>query len=72
LIGSVGGLFLLDNFKVFEIPLLGLAAGSFLMVVIQDLIPHSIKVSTSRAHIIKHLAWFLAGLLIMIGLSTIS
>jgi zinc and cadmium transporter len=66
LIGSIGGYFLLAGFESIEVPLLGLASGSFLMVVIQDLIPHSIKMSTSKLHIIKHLAWFLAGVLIMI------
>jgi zinc transporter ZupT len=71
LIGSIGGFFLLGNFKIIEVPLLGLASGSFLMVVIQDLIPHSIKMSTSRAHIIRHLAWFLVGLLIMVWLGNI-
>lgn len=70
MIGSVGGYFLLDNFKAIEVPLLGLASGSFLMVVIQDLIPHSIKTSTSKSHIIKHLAWFILGLLLMIGISS--
>jgi len=72
LIGSLGGFFLLDNFKIFEIPLLGLASGSFLMVIIQDLIPHSIKTSTTKIHIVKHLAWFIIGLILMIGISEIT
>jgi len=72
LIGSLGGFFLLESFKAIEVPLLGLASGSFLMVVIQDLIPHSIRNSTTKLHIIKHLAWFIIGLLLMIGLSTVS
>ena len=72
LFGSVGGFFLLKYFKFIEIPLLGLAAGSFLIVVIQDLIPHSIKTSTTKMHIIKHLTWFATGILIMIGLGAIS
>lgn len=72
LIGSLGGFFLLENFELIEVPLLGLASGSFLMVVIQDLIPHSIKNSTTKSHIIRHLLWFIIGLLIMLGLGTIS
>jgi zinc transporter ZupT len=71
LIGSLGGFFLLNSLEMLEVPLLGLASGSFLMVVIQDLIPHSIKTSTSKAHIIKHIIWFLLGLLLMLGIGTI-
>ena len=70
LIGSIGGFFLLENFEILEIPLLGIAAGSFLVVVTQDLIPHSIKASTTKIHTIKHLAWFIIGLLLMIGINT--
>ncbi len=70
LIGSLGGYLLLGSFEILEVPLLGLSAGSFLMVVIQDLIPHSIKVSTTKLHIIKHLGWFLLGLLLMILIGT--
>lgn len=72
LIGSIGGFFLLKSFKAVEVPLLGLASGSFLMVIIQDLIPHSIKTSTTKRHIIKHLIWFLIGLLLMIGIDKIT
>jgi zinc transporter ZupT len=72
LIGSIGGFFLLNSFEQVEVPLLGIASGSFLMVVIQDLIPHSIKNSTTKIHILKHLVWFIIGILLMIGLSTIS
>ena len=72
LIGSLGGFFLLHYFKFIEVPLLGLAAGSFLVVVMQDLIPHSIKTSTTKMHIIKHLLWFTFGIIIMLGLSKIT
>lgn len=71
LIGSIGSFFLLDTFEAIEIPLLGIAAGSFLMVVIQDLIPHSIK-SASKQHILKHIAWFAIGLILMIVLSLVT
>jgi len=72
LIGSLGGYFLLESFESIEVPLLGIASGSFLVVVIQDLIPHSIKNTTTKLHIIKHLAWFLLGVLLMVGVSTFS
>jgi zinc and cadmium transporter len=66
LLGSLGAYFLMASFEAMEVPLLGLASGSFLMVVIQDLIPHSIRNSTTKIHIIKHLAWFSIGLILMI------
>lgn len=72
LIGSLGGFLLLNKFIILEIPLLGIAAGSFIMVIIQDLIPHSIEHSTNKSHIYKHLAWFTLGLALMFILSTIS
>jgi zinc and cadmium transporter len=64
LIGSIGAYFLLDNFEAFEAPLLGISAGTFLIVVLQDLIPHSIK-NSSKKHILKHLVWFALGLVVM-------
>lgn len=69
LVGSLGASVLLNVFSVLEVPLLGLAAGSFLVVVIQDLIPQSIRVSTTKNHIFKHLMWFILGLLLMISIS---
>lgn len=70
LIGSVGGFFLLDSFEVLEGPFLGLAAGAFLVVVLHDLIPHSVRNSTGRLHYAKHLVWFAIGIALMLGVST--
>jgi zinc and cadmium transporter len=64
LVGSIGGFFLLDAFEAVEVPLLGIAAGSFLMVVFQDLIPHSVA-SASKKHILRHIAWFIIGAVLM-------
>jgi len=66
LIGSVGGFLLLENFKLLEIPVLGMASGIFIIVVLQDLIPHSIK-NASKAHLFKHIVWFILGLILMSG-----
>lgn len=71
LIGSLGSFFLLDKFEALEVPLLGLAAGSFLVVVFHDLIPHSVRTSQHKTHYLKHLLWFLIGLLIMLGINSI-
>src|SRR3989344_3311134 len=61
LVGALGGYFLLDTFEMLEGPLLGLAAGGILVVVLHDLIPHSLASSKGRSHIIKHLLWFIVG-----------
>ncbi len=71
LIGSVGGFFLLDSFEVLEGPFLGLAAGAFLVVVLHDLIPHSVRASNGRLHLVKHLVWFAVGIALMAGVSTL-
>jgi zinc transporter ZupT len=69
LIGALGGYFLLDTFEMLEGPLLGLAAGGILIVVLHDLIPHSLASSKGRSHIIKHLLWFIVGAFLMFLLS---
>ncbi len=56
LIGSIGGTFLLDTFSELELPLMGIAAGAFLVVVFQDLIPHSVRKAKAKASHLKHAA----------------
>lgn len=65
LIGAIGGYFLLDTFEMLEGPLLGIAAGGILIVVLHDLIPHSIRGANSAAHYLKHFLWFLIGIALM-------
>jgi zinc transporter ZupT len=65
LIGAIGSYFLLETFEILEIPLLGIAAGSFLVVVLNDLIPHSIRNSHNKTHYFKHITWFIIGLVLM-------
>lgn len=69
MIGSLGGFLLLGKFALLEVPLLGLAAGSFLVVVFHDLIPHSVRTSEHKIQYLKHLAWFTLGLIIMLLLN---
>ena len=71
LIGSVGGYFLLDRFETLEVPLLGITIGSFLAVVVQDLIPHSIR-SASKGHTIRHVLWFAIGLILMLAVTLLA
>ncbi len=70
LIGAVGGYFLLEKFEALEIPLLGLAAGSYLIVVFHDLIPHSIDSARERGHYLKHAVFFVIGVTLMALLLT--
>lgn len=65
LVGAVGGYFLLSQFEAIEVPILGLSAGAYFVVVFFDLIPHSIRTSSSTIHYARHIAWFASGLIIM-------
>ena len=65
LIGAIGAYFLLERFEALEVPLLGLAAGSYLIVVFHDLIPHSLDSAREKGHYVRHLMFFLAGILLM-------
>lgn len=70
LIGSVGGFFLLESFEVLEAPLLGIAAGMILVVVLHDLIPHSVRSSVGLRHHLAHVAWFAVGAFLMFGIAS--
>ncbi len=65
LIGSLGGFFLLESFEAIKIPLLGLTSGAFLVVVLHDLIPHSIRESKLKGLYVRHLSWFFIGAFLM-------
>jgi len=69
LVGSVGGFFFLELFEYLESPLLGFAAGALLVVVLTDLIPHSIGGSYERLHYVKHILLFLIGVSLMLAVS---
>jgi len=65
LIGALGSYLLLEKFQVLMLPLLGLAAGSYLIVVFHDLIPHSIGSARERGHYGKHVIFFATGMGLM-------
>ncbi len=69
LIGSVGGYFLLSLFSSLEAPLLGISAGAFLIVVLQDLIPHSFYDLKKNRCFMLHILFFLLGIIIMFLMS---
>lgn len=71
LIGSIGAFFLLERFEEIMLPLLGLAAGSYLTVVFHDLLPHSVDSVRERGHVLKHVVFFAFGLAFMLGLTAL-
>ena len=61
LIGAIGGYFLLEKFEAIELPLLGITAGAFFVIVLHDLVPHSIKSIKTKKHAFQHVLWFALG-----------
>lgn len=70
-IGAFIGYFLLEKFEMIEAPLIGITAGSFLIVVLHDLLPHSISKMENKKHILNHALWFIAGLVLILLAGTI-
>lgn len=71
LIGALGGYFLLESFAQLELPLLGIAAGSFFVVVLYDLIPHSVRTSHKETKHLSHITAFAVGLVLMFTIGTL-
>lgn len=71
LLGALGGFFFLEQFENLEAILLGIASGSFLVVVFHDLIPHSVRNSRYEQVYIKHAVWFGIGVVIMTLINTL-
>ncbi len=69
LIGSLGGALLLSFFTKLEAPLLGISAGAFLVVVLQDLIPHSFHNLNCKKCLLSHLTAFFFGIVLMLFIS---
>lgn len=65
LVGVLGAFFLLERFEAFEVPLLGLSAGSYLVIVFYDLIPHAIASADNIRHLGRHVLYFAAGVFLM-------
>lgn len=71
LIGTIGGYAILQRFEALEVPILGLAVGSYIIVVFHDLIPHSLSTASTSAHRIRHIAYFIAGLALMSAITAL-
>ena len=71
LVGALGGYFFLELFESLEPLLLGLSAGAFLVVVLGDLIPHSVRDARSSSHYVAHIGWFVLGGALMLILTSV-
>jgi len=69
LVGAIPSSIFLAQFSMLELPLLGIAAGAFFVVVLHDLIPHSYGSSKRNKTHYKHIAWFVVGSLLMMLIS---
>lgn len=67
LIGSLGGYFLLETFTSLEIPVLGIATGALFTLLVQDLIPHSLKYARQCGCTTNHLFAIMVGAVLMIA-----
>jgi zinc transporter ZupT len=65
LIGVSAGLLAVASIPAIRVPLLGVAGGSFLVVVGHDLIPHSTRQAQSKEDTLVHVGWFLCGVIMM-------
>lgn len=71
-IGVVGAKFLLTINEHMDVILLGIAGGVLLSVLLQDLIPHSIRSGKQNKKCIKtHILWFIIGAVIMFSATTL-
>ncbi|MES2953093.1 MAG: ZIP family metal transporter [Patescibacteria group bacterium] len=72
LLGGFGSYFFASLFEPLEAILLSVAAGSVFVVVLTDLIPHSLRESSDRSHYTKHLIAFLIGTALMVGIGSLA
>jgi zinc and cadmium transporter len=70
LIGAVGG-FYLSSFENLVAPLVGLAAGAFIYILLIDLIPQSVKNSAKEKKYFNYIAWTLLGVLLILVVNTL-
>lgn len=71
LIFGLASYWLLESFVVLETPLLALSAGAFLVVVVFDLIPESVRRSREEKNYTKHGIVFVVGLLLMLWVGSV-
>lgn len=65
LLGALAAYLALNRYEAISLPLVGIAAGSYIIVVFHDLIPHSIANAREEGHTARHVGHFVAGLALM-------
>jgi zinc and cadmium transporter len=71
LVGALGG-FYLSSFERLVAPLIGLAAGAFIYILLVDLIPQSVRHSHKERKYLHFIAWTLAGVLLILAVNAVS
>lgn len=71
LIGALGG-FYLASFEALIAPLIAVAAGAFIYILLVDLIPQSFRRSHKERKYLNFVAWTLAGILLILSVNIIS
>ena len=69
LVGALGGYYL-SSFELLVGPLIGLAAGAFLYLLLVDLIPDSIHYSKKEKNAKKYIAWGILGMMVILSVNT--
>jgi zinc and cadmium transporter len=65
LIGAIGGFYLSSQIHFLVAPLIGLATGAFLYILIIDLVPESVKNSHKEKKYFNYIFWVLLGILLI-------
>jgi len=71
-IGVLASVILLEKVHAIELPLLAFAAGTFLIVALQDLIPESIRSSRKENNYVKYFIFFILGAGVMFGVNALT
>ena len=71
LVGAAAGFLLIEKFEAVEAILLGISSGAFLVVVLHDLVPHSVRTSRQGSSRVVHAIFFIAGILLMFAINAL-
>lgn len=62
---------ILSSIEILEVPLMGIAAGGFLYIILKDLVPHTISSIRKKGKGEKHVQALVFGILIMLGVNIV-
>lgn len=71
LLGAILGFFFLKMIATIETALYGIVTGLLVVVIAHDLIPHSIESIKEKSHTLRHICWFILGIVLMLALNTL-